>query len=164
MPPRPLIVLSLLFACFQLVSCQDCGPDDEPLLTLSVQANIPFQVDTVYGSGATGRLLNYSKQLAASRYAFFQLPLNLNADSTRYVLSIDGKQEAVTVFYQRKFYYKTRQCGYVFDLLSPVRDVRRQAQTTRGRVETVDYLQNSFNGGFLRTARSTTGIRLAITL
>lgn len=160
---RLFIGLFLLFTGWQLVSCQGCGPSNESLLTLSIQASVPFRVDTVYGAGATGKLLQNPAQASPSQFTFYQLPVNLNADSTRYILRIDGRQETVTVFYRRKFYYKSRQCGYVYDLFSPDFDMRRQARTTRGRVTDVAYSQNSFDGGFLRSSNET-GIRLAIML
>ena len=159
---RLLSGLLLLFGFLQLVACQDCGPNNEPLLTLTLQSKTPFRVDTLYGAGATGKLLQDTQQSAANQ--FYRLPLNLNADSTRYVLRIDGKQEAITVFYQRNFYYRSRQCGYVYDLLSPSQDIRRQARTTRGQVGAVEYSQNSFDGAFLHQARSETGVRLTVTL
>lgn len=159
---RLLTGLCLLIACFQLAACEDCGVREEPLLSLNIGAGKPFRVDTIYGADATGKLLQDTKQPTPNQFFYYQLPLNLNADSTRYVLSIDGKQEAITVFYKRNFYYKSRQCGYVVDLQSAGVQ-KQQARTTRGRIGSVVYRQNSFDGRFLRPS-TPTGIQLAISL
>ena len=151
----------LLFISFLvLLACEDCGPTDEPILTLAIQSQMPIQIDTQYGVGAVGRLLQKVNLQSNS----FQLPLDLNADSTRYILLMDGHSEAITVFYKRDFHYRSNMCGYVFDLEKPDAPFTQQAKTTRGKVVSIGYTQNSFNAGFLRQATSTTGIQLVINL
>jgi hypothetical protein len=156
-----IILVSLLSS---LTGCEDCGLTDEPSLLLNIQSQTAFRIDTLYGIGAVGKLLQTVSSLPTGQYTSWQLPLNLNADSTRYVLRIDGRMEAVTVFYKRNFYYRNRHCGYVFDLEKPATNRSQQAQTTRGKILSVDYRQNSFNSSFLRPATSTTGMYLSISL
>jgi hypothetical protein len=163
MLPRLFTTISIWVACFCLVSCEDCGPNDEPFLRLNIQASAPFKVDTVYGLGAVSKSSVFVKQPSDSQFATYELPLNLNADSTQYIVSINGRQEAITVFYQRKFYYRSRGCGYVFDLYPPALPGQLQAKTTRGRVNNVTYTQNNFRGELLRAGQDT-GIRMQLTL
>jgi hypothetical protein len=163
-----LIHYLLVLVSSALWSCQDCGPTDEPILTLTLQSQTTFRIDTLYGIGATGQPAletQFSNGLKSpAQYATFQLPLNLNADSTRYALLIDGHLETITVFYVRDFYYRNNTCGYVFDLKPRAIDLLQNARTTRGKVATITYTQNSFDGRFLRSSTSETGIQLGISL
>ncbi len=158
-----LTLLILIVISVTLCACEDCGPTDEPTLYLTIQSQIPFRVDTLYGLGATGQFAGRPDFSSTAISNYQLLPLNLNADSTRYALTIDGRSATITVYYRRNFYYKNPQCGYVFDLQSPSSDIRRQARTTRGTIASVKYAQNLFDGGFLRSGTDT-GIHLSIQL
>lgn len=160
---RLLIAISALSTCFSLLSCEDCGPNDEPSLRLSIRANAPFKVDTIYGLGAVTNLSLFAKDPYETQFGAYELPLNLNADSTQYIVNINGRQEAITVFYQRKFYYRSRRCGYIFDLYPPALPGQTQAKITRGSVSDVIYTQNDFSGELLRAGKKT-GIQMQVTL
>ncbi|GAB4028514.1 hypothetical protein [Spirosoma gilvum] len=164
MPVRWLFYVFTIAACTAFWSCEDCGPSDEPILTLQLSAQTAFQIDTLYGIGATGKPVQPFSSKASGPYVIFQLPINLNADSTRYAFVIDKHLETITVYYKRNFYYKNGTCGYVFDLYPSATDPLRNVQLTRGKVDNIYYTQNSFNGGFLRPATSETGIQLSISL
>ena len=143
-----------------LWSCENCGPSAEPLLGLSLQSTTSARLDTVYSPDTRKPLpaqpysttgVTMSRQLV--------LPINLNADSTRYIFRLSGRQDTVTVFYRRDFLYKNRTCGYVLNLIDPK---SRQALTTRGTVGYVYYADNR-DGSFLG-GRQDTGISLTIRL
>ncbi|MFD2570913.1 DUF6452 family protein [Spirosoma soli] len=143
-----LAALSLL----SLYSCENCGPSAEPSLILSFQTNTRQKIDTLYAIGS-------QKPVPAQPYSTtalttgtqLALPLNLNADSTRYVFRIDGQRDTVTVFYERRFAYRNRKCGYVLDLYQPK---GKSARTTRGTIPYVSYLQNR-DGAFLSSSQNT---------
>ncbi|MBC8156484.1 MAG: hypothetical protein H7Z72_26680 [Bacteroidetes bacterium] len=159
----PVLLPVFLLAGF-VTACQDCGPTDEPNLFLTIQSPTAFRVDTLFGVGATGRLPTTFTALPAQQSATYLLPINLNADSTQYTLRIDGREERIKVYYRRSFYYKSQKCGYVFDLFPPSSNVAQQARTTRGRITSITYRQNLFNGSLMSPASIETGVQLNITL
>lgn len=155
------IVGSLLVLA--LTGCENCGPSAEPLLYLNINETAGSTTfDTLYALDGRGPIppQPYTKSTTLRTGQQLVLPVNLNADSTRYVFRLPGRQDTVTVFYQRKTAYRNRKCGYVLDLYEPERGPK--ARTSRGQVQTVYYLQNrdaSFPG-----SGQTTSIFLSIRL
>lgn len=129
-----LPILALISLAFR---CGEPCPDPEPNLSLSLASTVPFRVDTLYGIGATGTLPHFTtiKQAAAPQFQT-ALPLSLRADSTRYVISLNGKNEVITVYYKRHFYAGGR-CSMVVNLLPP--DAGKKALTTTGTIKQVKY-------------------------
>ena len=116
----PLILLGTLLLAVVLWGCENCGPSAEPLLSLSLQSLTTIKIDTVYSPDTRQPLpaQPYSvTSLTTSRQLV--LPINLNADSTRYVVRLSGQQDTITVFYKRDFSYRDRKCGYVVNLIDP---------------------------------------------
>ncbi len=97
--------------------------------------------------------------LEAFPLRFATVPLNLNADSTRYVFESSGRRDTLTVFYTRDFTYKDRKCGYVLELTPPK---GQQARTTRGTISYVSFMPNR-DRTFLGTEQDTS-IQLSIRL
>ncbi len=155
---RPMLLFFTVTLATSLCSCENCGPIAEPILNLyfgdGTGTKTPF--DTLYALNSRGPILNrptLSNQLA--------LPINLGADSTRYVFRLAGRQDTVTVHYRRMFAYRNQKCGYVVNLLEP-NAPQPKARTTRGTVVSVSYIQNR-DGSFGASA-SNTGIYLSIQL
>lgn len=146
-----------------LTGCENCGPSAEPLLYLNINdAAGSTTFDTLYALGGRGPIPRqpYTNGTTLRTGQQLVLPINLNVDSTRYVFRLSGRQDTVTVFYQRKTAYRNRKCGYVLDLYEP--ELGPKARTSRGKVEGVSYLQNrdaSFPG-----SRQNTSIFLGVRL
>ena len=147
----PLICCSLLV--ISLVSCENCGPTAEPIATLSILTSTATRLDTVYAPGSLRPLPVQQHVRTFSTFSHqLNLPVNLTADSTRYVVQFGGQRDTITVFYQRKTDYRNRNCGYVLDLYAPVKSPT--ARVSRGRVTSVSYLRNT-NGTFLSSPQNT---------
>lgn len=144
-----------------LSACENCGPSAEPLLTLSfvpqADATASPMVDTLYSLDSRRALPLGDYQKFPLRYA--TVPLNLNADSTRYVFESGGRRDTLTVFYIRDVAYRDRKCGYVLELTTPT---GQQARTTRGTISYVSYNPNR-DGSFLGPKQDTS-IQLSIRL
>ena len=158
-PVLSFIVLAGLL--IHLSACENCGPSAEPLLTISFvpQANATASpmVDTLYSLDSRQALPLRAYQKFPLRSA--TVPLNLNADSTRYVFESGGRRDTLTVFYVRDVGYRNRKCGYVIELIDPK---GKQARTTRGIIDGVFYLRNQ-DRSFFNDA-SDTSIQLSIRL
>lgn len=157
-----LLCFVVLAGCLSgLWGCKNCGPSAEPLLYLSVWSDTPARLDTLYAPDSRGPMpaQPYSTT-APTTGRQLTLPVNLNADSTRYVFRLSGRQDTVTVFYRRDFYYRDRGCGYVVNLYQPGK--KPDARTSRGQVLSVSYQQNT-DGYFLTSSRNT-GISLNVRL
>lgn len=148
-----LPLLALMSLASGLTSCEECGPSAEPLLHLSLSWTTPGKVDTLYA-------LNSQNPLPTQPYSTtglttsnrFELPLNLNADSSRYVFLQNGHRDTLTVYYKRNYAYRNTKCGYVLDLTPPA---GQQAQVTRGTVQSISYLKNNYQRTFFSRATET---------
>ncbi|SOD91662.1 hypothetical protein [Spirosoma fluviale] len=147
---RPVFTLLLMAfgLSFALMSCENCGPSREPFLNLSLQLTTPAKIDTIYALDARNPLPKQpvSTSIVTSGI-WLELPLNLNANQSRYVFQLNGRRDTVTVFYRRSFAFRNQRCGYVLDLFEPD---GIPAKTTQGTVSSVSYWQNrngSFPGG-----------------
>ena len=153
--------LSCLMLTIGLINCENCGPTAEPLAMLSISSTVATHFDTVYAPGSLRPLPAQPHSTpASSPFLSLTLPINLTADSTRYIVQLNGRRDTITVFYQRKTAYRNQHCGYVLDLYAPAKGL--SARTTRGRVGTVTYVQNR-NGSILG-GRQDTGIYLSVQL
>lgn len=124
-----------------LWSCENCGPSAEPLTTLHIQTPSLTRLDTVYAPGSLRPLPAQPYSTTAStQYHELILPINLTADSTRYVVQFEGQRDTITVYYRRQTEYKSRNCGYVLDLYEP--RTGSSVRTTRGEVTYVYHVQN----------------------
>lgn len=160
---RPVILLLIAYTllAISLVSCENCGPTAEPLVRLSVRPANATRLDTIYAPGSLRPLpsqLSLTPVGSTSRQ--FIVPINLTADSTRYVVQFGGRRDTITVFYQRRTAYRNRRCGYVLDLYAPPKGP--SARTTSGRIEHVSYVQN--RDGNLVSGSQDTGIYLSVSL
>ncbi|ADB42275.1 hypothetical protein Slin_6316 [Spirosoma linguale DSM 74] len=146
------LLLTALGLSLVLMSCENCGPSREPFLNLSLQLPTPAKVDTIYALDARNPLPKQDLSTSAVTSALWlELPLNLNANQSRYVFQLNGRRDTVTVFYRRSFAYRNQRCGYVLDLYQPD---GTPARTTRGTISNVSYWQNrdgSFPGGSQQT-------------
>ncbi|MBC7569828.1 MAG: hypothetical protein H7319_08865 [Spirosoma sp.] len=140
-----------------LTGCENCGPTAEPLLNLSINTGTQARPDTIFSPDSRNPLPARPSPTYGIQSG---LPVNLTADSTRYVYRLAGRYDTVTVFYQRKTAYRNRKCGYVLDLYEPERGPK--ARTSRGKVESVSYLPNR-NANFLSSSENTS-IYLSIRL
>lgn len=138
-----LLISSLLSL---LTACENCGPRGEPELTVSFSTanGQVVRIDTAYAPG-TNWSTSLTNSLGIKGSGTLTAPLNLNADSTRYVFRVNGQQSLLTVRYRRYFEYKNEKCGYVLEL-GPPRNVpqERFATTTVGKIESVTHAPNSF--------------------
>lgn len=147
----PLLLCILLTV--SLVSCENCGPTSEPVATLFIQTAAPTRFDTVYAPGSLRPLPTQQYSTTATLNSHqLTVPVNLTADSTRYVVQLSGRRDTLTVFYQRKTNYRNRNCGYVLELYAPANGPT--ARISRGRVTSVDYRQNR-TGTFLSGSENT---------
>ena len=160
---RHFFLLLIISFCslFGLVSCEECGPSAEPLLHLSVAWTTPGKVDTLYALNSQNPLpaQPYSTTGVTS-YNGFELPLNLNADNSRYVFLRNGRRDTLTVYYKRDYGYRNTKCGYVLDLAAPV---GQQATITRGTIQSISYLRNNYQRTFFSRATDA-GIYLSVQL
>lgn len=150
--------ICFLLACFLSIglwSCEDCGVRSEPRLEVNLynRNRTLLRIDTVYAPTAKSA---FFKRSGGSFYA----PLNLNADSTQYVVVVNGQRETLTVRYRRDFSYKSSRCGYVLDLFAPTN--QPNATFPLGRIENASYIQNK--PGNLLNYRQDTGIYLTVSL
>ncbi len=157
-------VLTALFlgVAVGLGSCRRCGTVSEPNMQFSIRSGKPFLLDTLYGAGAVGQLPNPVRPQTGTSFYAYSLPLNLAADSTRYVLRLDGKLETLTLFYKRKFDYRNQECGYVVELLKPENGTT--ARLSRGRVTVAEYVPADYSAIGWGSSRERTNIRLTIEL
>ena len=154
-----LLVLASLVAL--LTGCENCGPSTEPSLQVNVSWTTAGKVDTLYALGSQRPLPTQPYSTTGlTNYSQFVAPLNLNADSSQYVFGQNGRKDTLTVFYKRNYSYRDTNCGYVIDLTAPL---GKQVYATRGKVESVNYEQNSYQGGIGRTIYQT-GIYLSLRL
>lgn len=159
---RLLIVLAIL--SFLLAGCDECGPDGEPALDLIIYQTNPFTIDTLYTLDSQQPLPSQPYSVTALNSAQQRiLPINLNADKTRYVFQISGRKDTLTVFYTLDFAYRNRRCGYVLSVKAPPdKSPDQQVQITRGKIQNVWYMHNQ-DGAFLKESRKS-GISLSIRL
>jgi|GEM_PF-1533120 len=66
------------------------------------------------------RVLGALKDSVAFGFSSAQLPINLNANSTTYIFKHSGKNDTLTVFYEKND-ASSPKCGYVLDLEAPKR-------------------------------------------
>lgn len=160
---RPVILSLLAYPLLAIgsVNCENCGPTAEPLVRLSVRPASATRLDTIYAPGSLRPLpaQSYPTPVGSTSHQFV-VPINLTADSTRYVVQFGGRRDTITVFYQRKTAYRDHRCGYVLDLYAPPKGP--SARTTSGRVENVTYVQN--RDGNLASGSQDTGIYLSVSL
>lgn len=144
-----------------LWSCEDCGVRGEPkaYINLVSAAQTPFRLDTVFALRSNRPF--FLRTGAGSASANFYAPLDLNADSTQYVLLINGQRGILTVRYKREFVYRSSTCGYVVDLKDP--KLPKNATFTLGDVYHIAYVQNTYSRNFLSYGVET-GINLNIRL
>lgn len=150
-----------LFFALGLWSCEDCGVRGEPkaYITLVSEQQKPFRLDTVFALRSNRPF--FLRTSAGSASANFYAPLDLNADSTQYVLLINGQRGILTVRYKREFAYRSSTCGYVVDLKDP--KLSKNATFTLGDAYYVAYVQNTYSRSFLSYGFDT-GINLNIRL
>lgn len=158
------LIISLIYCSslvVSLVSCENCGPTAEPVATLSILTPTATRFDTVYAPGSLRPLptQQYSTTATVNSHQL-TVPVNLTADSTRYVVQFSGRRDTITVFYQRKTDYRNRNCGYVLELYAPLRGP--SARVSRGRVTSVGYIQN--RSGTLLSSSQNTSIYLSVGL
>ncbi len=154
------IALSL-FALFGLISCEECGPSAEPLLHLNLSWTTPGKVDTLYALNSQNPLpAQPYLTTAATTYNGFELPLNMNADNSRYVFLRNGRRDTLTVYYKRDYAYRNTKCGYTLDLTAPV---GQQAMITRGVVQSISYMKTNYQRTFF-TRATNAGIYLSARL
>lgn len=160
---RHLFLLLTLALCslIGLVSCEECGISAEPLLNLTVAWTTPGKVDTLYALNSQNPLpaQPYSTT-GVTTYNGFQLPLNMNADNSRYVFLRNGRRDTLTVYYKREYAYRNTKCGYTLDLTAPV---GQQATITRGTIQSISYLKNNYQRTFF-TRATDAGIYLSVKL
>ena len=142
-----------------LAGCENCGPSGEPLLYLVISSGTQVRPDTIFSPDTRNQL---PAQPYLTNGSQLVLPINLTADSTRYVYRLAGQYDTLTVFYQRKTAYRNRKCGYVLDLYEPERGPK--VRTSRGQVQGVYYLQNRDAGFPGPAGGQTTSIQLSIRL
>ena len=97
-----------------VAGCEVCGISSEPTLDLNINAATNekrpfFKKIWVLGS---------PKDTIAGRQ-FSRLPLNLNANSTTYIFEQASRTDTLTVFYTKKVFNASKNCGYVLDLEAP---------------------------------------------
>lgn len=145
-----------------LTGCENCGPSSEPLLYLSLSDTVSTALDTLYAFNSKGPLpaQPYTNNGLLRTGSQIVLPVNLNADSTRYAFKRLGRLDTVTVYYRRDFFLQSRKCGYVINLYEP--RTGTHAKTSRGKVQSVSYLQN--RNSTILSGPSNTGIYLQIRL
>jgi hypothetical protein len=107
--------LFLIVACFA-TSCYDCGPQAEPLITLSVRAeNHTLQRVTALGAISDSVFNRFPFE---RNNGFGELPLSLLQDSTTYLFYFEDRVDTLTLFYKRIFDVR-RECGYYVDIAPP---------------------------------------------
>lgn len=146
-----------------LWSCEDCGVTTEPrlMVRLSTSKQPLFHLDTVFALQTDKAVFRRSGTVPLTSIEQFDVPLNLNADSTQYVFVVNGQRGLLTVRYRREFAYRSERCGYVLELRDPKK--LQNASSSLGKTENITYQTNSFSSGFLYDKRLT-GIFLTIQL
>ncbi|RYF75648.1 MAG: hypothetical protein EOO39_06600 [Cytophagaceae bacterium] len=140
-------LITLLTGCLK-----HCGPAGEPRLQLVISSTTPLAINDVRPLGALASAPVISVPKASSigqgrSYVQLDLPVNLNADQTQYILTSATRSDTVTVNYRRVFSYEDVDCGYIVNLFprqnrdgSPS-STARIVQTTTGTVESVSFEQ-----------------------
>lgn len=155
--------ICFMIACFVSIflwSCSDCGEREEPKLQVFIKPvnQQAIQIDSAYTLGANWSLSANNLNLQGGNG--FVGPLNINADSTQYILRVNGQRGVLTVRYRREFSFKSEKCGYVIELTPPANRMKDQyTSTTLGKIIYIEYLPNSF-----QTTGNKTFISLSIQL
>ena len=163
-----VLTVSLVYL---LSGCRkNCGPFDEPRLELSIVTTSAVRLTEIYAlrtvSMAPALTLPASTSAPNRAYWMLNLPLNLTADKTQYVLVSTARRDTVTVNYRRTFKYEDAECGYVVTVLPRLTAAGQQmadsltVQTTTGTVNSL-YFRPTASRTFF-TGSSDTGIYLGL--
>ncbi|TAF97909.1 MAG: hypothetical protein EAZ32_01440 [Cytophagia bacterium] len=103
-----------------VTSCEVCGINSEPRVQISFSNSstnptnrFPFfrKISIV---GASQEFTESTRESSS-----LSLPLNLNANSTTYILEQALRTDTLTVFYDKVVENKSTKCGYVLDIKQP---------------------------------------------
>lgn len=106
----------MLWGSMSLYGCETCGVTSEPTLTVATTNGTPMNTTKVRAIGTTKEIV---AQTAFSASTVLTLPINLNANSTTYILEQPTRQDTLTVFYKKRIYNVSTKCGYILDLIEP---------------------------------------------
>ena len=165
-----VLTVSLIYL---LLGCRkNCGPFDEPVLNLTIRATIPFRLTDVYGLGSIAKPATISQlysTTATREQANLILPINLNANQSRYVLVTNSRRDTVTINYKRAFTYQDADCGYTVTIQPPpglFKDTApidpALASATSGKVTSIRF-QQTVSGIPFRYPETNTGVDLELT-
>ena len=164
--------LLLLGLAVTLCGCpKNCGPVDEPRLDLNITSQTPSRITDIYAIGGvpgatlSTRPYNFSSVTPRLFYQF-DLPINQQADQTRYVIVRDTRRDTVTINYRRVFTYEDAECGYIINLTSPTGGLSNPAtypdivQTTMGTVRSLEFIPTQVFRPAFFSQPADAGIRL----
>lgn len=165
------LVLLLTGLSMTLWGCRkNCGPSNEPRLELSIVTTSAVRLTEIYAlqTVTTAPALTLPASTSAPNRAYWtlNLPLNLTADKTQYVLVSTARRDTVMVNYRRTFTYEDAECGYVVNILPRLTAAGQQVadsltvQTTTGTVNNLYFLPTTSRTFFTRS--SDTGIYLSL--
>ncbi len=121
---RNTLLLLLLWPV--LNSCNECGPQKEPQISMKLSGD-SLRIKNIYALGALNQTI-FQEQASPPNAGFwnFEFPLSLHADSTTYIFEFETRTDTLTIFYRREFYHKDG-CGFVVDALEPGNSKKSQS-------------------------------------
>ncbi|WP_414617800.1 hypothetical protein [Dyadobacter sp. 32] len=115
--PMKHFLLSLLLILPLLNGCQECGPQKELTVDVSISGT-PNRLKKITALGVLNdEKLKEQSDSTLKDYWMLKLPISLNSDQTTYIFEFENRTDTMAIFYVRDFYYEDG-CGFVADVKS----------------------------------------------